>query len=146
MANIIDPGHKGQERHFERHHVRGEARLEPLDESTSLEAPFVVMLQDIARTGVMFQSPQPLAIGSQWRINFLHKGHRLGSSPLVVSHCQQVRPGFHLIGAQFMIEPIVLCQLGVKSRDLLTDDLRNAQQLLESTMADCKAYVSDDQV
>ncbi len=145
MANFIDPGNKGQERRFERHHVRGEARLEPLDESNGLEAPFMVMLQDIARTGVMFQSPQPLVIGTQWRINFLHKGHRLGTCPLVVSHCQQVRPGFYLIGAQFMIEPIVLSALGVKSRDLLTDDLRNAQQLLEATMADCKAYVGDEQ-
>lgn len=102
----------------ERHAVRGEARIEPLDEHLALGAPKEVSLQDIGLTGVMFQCDGPLPMGSKWRLRFIHRGNALAMIPVIVRYCAPLGDCYYHIGAQFAIEPAVLSALGVEEHEL----------------------------
>lgn len=119
---MFDDEPSGQDdRHFIRHSVRGEARLEPLAERLALEQPLQVMLQDIGRTGIKFYVDRPLELGSAWRMKFIHHGFAIGSAPLAIRYCDAVSESHFHIGAQFMIEPYILNIVGVPEQDLKVD-------------------------
>ncbi len=107
-----------KDRQFSRHSIRGEARLEPLDEGPSLDPPLLVMLQDIGRTGVKFMINQNLDVDSTWRLRFLHHGFCIGTVPLIVRYVKEVERGNFHAGGQFMIEPYILNMVGVSEEIL----------------------------
>jgi len=112
-----------ERRQYDRHSVRGGARIEPLHESASFGGFKDVNLLDIGRTGVRFMTNQTLPAGSQWRLRLIHHDHVLAMMPILVRYCEpQADASFH-IGAQFMIEPAVLGQLGIKEQDLGDEEL-----------------------
>jgi hypothetical protein len=105
-----------------RHTVRGEAKLEPLNENLDLVAPAQVTLQDIGRTGVMFDCDRPLPLNSAWRLRILSRGHQVASLAILIRYCRAVRDGQHQIGAQLAIEPFVLSFLGVDEHEIRMED------------------------
>lgn len=107
-------------RQSERHVVRCEGRIEPLREGDSLGAPKEVQLLDIGRMGVCLLIGESLPVGSQWRLRLIHRGYLLAQLPVIVRFCQDHGGACH-VGAQFMIEPIVLTQLGVTEQQLAHD-------------------------
>lgn len=113
-----------ERRRYDRHTVRGEARIEPLRESDDFVGPKDVHLLDIGRTGVRLLTSEPLARNSHWRLRLIHRGHALALIPILVRYAErQAASGSYHIGAQFMIEPAVLSQLGVSDLDLLRDQV-----------------------
>ncbi|QNN23297.1 hypothetical protein HED60_13775 [Planctomycetales bacterium ZRK34] len=111
-----------ERRRYDRHTIRGEARIEPLRESDDFVGLKDVYLLDIGRTGVRFLSSEPLTRNSHWRLRIVHRGHALAMVPILVRYVErQAESGSYHVGAQFMIEPAVLSQLGVSDYDLSRD-------------------------
>ena len=120
MSNAVTKDVSGaHQRKYTRHEVRATARLESLDENLQLGEPLHVMLLNIGRVGVMFESPVVLDVGTTWRLRVVQQGHLVTSVPLVVRYTKSTGCGYR-IGGQFIIEPIVLHTLGV---DPLIDGL-----------------------
>ncbi len=109
-------------RQYVRHIVRGEAKIEALNDHCSAEPPLHVNLQDIGRTGVMFESDRALELNSTWRLRILHRGYEVTTLPIIVKYCREAPTGAVMVGAQFMIEPFVLSFLGVAEHELRMED------------------------
>ncbi len=65
-------------RRFRRHVIRGEAKIEPLNEKSPLGQIQDAALLDISRTGVKLQINQSLAPDSTWRLRIIMKGQAVG--------------------------------------------------------------------
>jgi hypothetical protein len=113
-------GHKV--RSGERYEVRCEARIEPLDEHLQLETPDSVSVYDIARSGVMLHSNQPLQRGSAWRLRLLDGGCAIASLPVIVRYCREEN-GVFRVGMQLVFEPAVLMHLGVHINEETDEEL-----------------------
>ena len=107
-----------QQRNYKRHSVRGDVRIEPLEGDAPVAFDAFCMLRDISRDGLGFVCYQPLPLGSQWRLWFTIRGHNMCAQPVVIRYCKAVQTGVFLVGTQFIIEPWVLCALGVADDDL----------------------------
>ena len=107
---------------FQRYEVRGEARIEPLDERSVRGLCIDVRLRDISRTGVMFAIEGPIDVDSMWRMRLIDSGHAIGSVPILVRYCRSASDGAFEVGAQFMIEPYILNVLGVATHRLVSDE------------------------
>lgn len=124
MSHANDYNANTEHRAFERHVIRGEGRLTPLNEHELHAGPIGVMLHDICRSGVLFEADRPLEPGSTWRLNFVQRGHVIDSQPVTVRRCAECGGGVFRIGASFIVEPRVLHALGVNPTRLFNDDLR----------------------
>jgi len=108
-------------RRFTRYDVRGEARLESLDDY-DVTPPQRVKLRDIGRGGVGFLTDQDLEPFSTWRLRFEANGHPFASQPISVCFCRVVQDDLYLVGAQFIVEPYIMTLLGVPPAKLLEDE------------------------
>ncbi len=111
-----------QTRRNRRHAVRGEARLELLDERISSDRLISVTLHDVGRTGCMLLSDGAIEAGTMWRLRLHDRGQLVASQPLVVRWCRRHGQGYRL-GAQFVIEPYMLKFLGVPEAEVTADEL-----------------------
>lgn len=111
-----------RQRAFRRFTVRGDATIEPVEQS-NIERNCVkpVMLRDISRGGVGFVVEQFIDPGTVWRIAFYEHNHRMGSQVLIVRYCRLVQEGLYLVGAQFVIEPYLMVALGLNDQQLHED-------------------------
>ena len=107
-----------EQRNYKRHSVRGDVRIEPIVGDAPVAFDAYCMLRDISRDGAGFVCYQPLPLGSQWRLWFTIRGHNMCAQPVVVRYCKAVQTGVFLVGTQFIVEPWVLCALGVADDDL----------------------------
>ena len=107
-----------ESRLFARHVVRGEAKIEPLDEEAHLPLTLQVIVADISRCGVMLQIDRMVVAGSMWRLRFTESGHTLGTASILVRYCRPVGKRSYEVGGQYIIEPYILKTLGVSWHDL----------------------------
>ena len=129
-----------RKRSFRRFVVRGEATLEPVQPGRILDGNVNVMLRDISRGGVGFLSNRFHQPGEIWRIRFESKGYLVGQQSMIIKFCRLVQDGLYLTGGQFIIEPILMIELGIEGTDL-QDDTRardvlgfRASRSLEETL------------
>lgn len=108
-------------RKFVRHVIRGEGKLEPLNDHYNLGSVHHVMLQDIGRTGAMFETDQPIELNSTWRLRILHRGYQVAAIPVVIRYCRSSGAGY-LVGGLFTVEPFIMSYLGVPEHDLNMDE------------------------
>lgn len=106
-------------RRFRRFVIRGEARLEPLNNS-SLGDSQVVLLRDVGYAGVGFLTDRELDLETMWRMRFHHPNHGtvFGAQPVIVRYCRPIQPNLYMVGAEFVIEPYLLSLLGVEDKKL----------------------------
>lgn len=109
-------------RQFRRHVIRGEAKIEPLNEKSPLGQIQDVTLLDISRTGVKLQINQSLELDSTWRRRIIMKDQAVGTVPVLIRYCQSVKDGVYEVGGQIMIEPYILTILDVPQPELTQDD------------------------
>ena len=111
-----------QQRAFRRFTVRGDATIEPVEQSSiDRIATMPVMLRDISRGGIGFVVEQFIDPGTVWRLSFYEHNHRVGSQVFVVRFCRLVHNGMYLVGAQFVIEPYLMMALGIQNEQLHED-------------------------
>ncbi|MBI1370327.1 MAG: hypothetical protein GC162_16960 [Planctomycetes bacterium] len=110
------------QRRYQRFVVRGEAKLEPIDEM-ELEHPIPILLRDISRGGVGFLSNQFLEPCTMWRVRFATKDYVIGSQPIIIRFCRAVQSDLYLVGGQAVIEPYILGMLGVPANQLRHEDM-----------------------
>lgn len=113
LETLRDPQHSGRQRQFNRHIVRGDAELHPVDQSALDASPVPITLRDIGGGGLGFICDALLPAGSTWRVCFLMQGFVIGQQTLVVRHCRKIEDGVYLVGGQFCIEPGLMVALGV---------------------------------
>lgn len=115
------------QRTFKRFSVRGDARLEPLEDNETDLSTATVSLRDVSRAGVGFLIDKHLDAGSFWRIHFQSLGTwhpmRVASTCVCVRFCRLVQEGLYLVGGQFVVEPLTLVAIGVSEQDLSSDYL-----------------------
>jgi len=116
----LTPGNKRQST---RHEVRGQGKLQPLDEKLDLDPAIDVQVRDVGRTGVLFDVPCELEVNSTWRLRLVVDGHLAGTIPLLVRHTTATEAGTWRVGAQVIIEPIMLTHLGVRRDRIRFDPL-----------------------
>ncbi|QQE10766.1 hypothetical protein JD969_14835 [Planctomycetota bacterium] len=109
-------------RHFDRHIVRGEAELHPMNRSKLDPTPIEVQLRDVGRGGLGFISQDSLPLGSTWRICFTKRGFVVGQQAIIVKYSHQVSTGVYLIGSQFIIDTGLLTLLGVNPAAIDKED------------------------
>lgn len=108
----------GNRREHLRHEVRGEAELQPVGRKRLSSVPIEVQLRDLARGGVGFVCPNPLAVESSWRINFFCRGYVVGSQSLIVKRCTRIDDGLYSIGTQFVLDTGIMAALGVELSEI----------------------------
>lgn len=109
------------QRKFRRFNIRGEAKLEAIDDHGS--AATQVLLRDISRAGVGFLVDRFIEPCTQWRLRFMADGALAGSQPIAVRYCRLVQDNLYMVGGQFIIEPHILAVAGVKPEELRQDEL-----------------------
>jgi len=110
------------DRRHDRHSIRQQAKLEPLDEACDLEQIFHVTLQDLSRSGAKLLSDRPLRPNTTWRLRIIDKSLAIASLPVRICYCKTLKDGVYHLGAQVMIEPFVLAALGIDPAACETDD------------------------
>lgn len=125
-AGRCDPAVETQRR-FRRYSIRGEARLEALDERGGDES-VLVQLRDISYGGLGFLISRFVEPNTNWRIRFILHDRVFASQSLSIRFCRMIDTGFYLVGAQYIIEPFVLSLLGVAEERLRGDDLNGGDR------------------
>ena len=118
-----------ERRRFERHEIRGRAKLEPLDEQKTRLKPIDINLWEVGLNGIKFRSPINLEQDSSWRIRIIRDGHLIAHLPISVRNIKQNSTGDYFIGALYLIEPAILAQLGVPVRSIQLQGTQAADQL-----------------
>ena len=109
-------------RHFERHIIRGEAELHPMNRSKLDPTPIEIQLRDVGRGGLGFISQEDLSLGSTWRICFTKRGFVVGQQAIIVKYSHRVSSGVYLIGSRFIIDTGLLTLLGVNPATIDKED------------------------
>ena len=108
-------------RRFPRYAARGEAELYPLNEMEAETRVIRVQLREISRTGLGFFCAEPLAAGSQFRVNFVLRGYRMGHLGLIITHCEPLGERGYVAGGQVCIESGLMNLLDVHPAALDAD-------------------------
>ena len=113
------------QRQFDRHVIRGEAVLTPVEDRSKEGFMVEAHLRDVSRGGIGFVCRELLEAGSRWRIEFRQHGHAIAEQTIVVRHCREVRSNLYLCGSQFIASAGLLTLLGVPAADLLAESESN---------------------
>jgi hypothetical protein len=126
MSKSAKTKQDAERRRFVRHVIRGQARVEPLDEQMSDGHSTQVTIRDICRVGLLVECERELEIGSTWRMRFIDHNYCLGTVPFIVRNCRKVGQSRHHVGGMFMIEPFILKHLGIDDRTVLNEGLESS--------------------
>lgn len=109
-------------RSFQRHSVRGEARLFPVSRFVTQDSVEDIQLRDIGRGGIGFLCRHALPLNALYRVDLLNQGYTLSSVEVLIRHVTPLSDGLYRIGATFIIQSSLLLELGV-SKDALERDI-----------------------
>jgi hypothetical protein len=108
------PAQELSKRRFRRLAVRGEAELQPVDQSRLDLRPIPIHLRDVSLGGLGFTCKEGLAVNSLWRCNFAAQDLVIATQTILVRHCREINSGLFLVGGQICIDSGLLYLLGVE--------------------------------
>lgn len=111
-----------KQRRFKRFAIRGDARLEPMDEN-ALDEPMTVLLRDISRGGVGFLCDRSLEPQTSWRLRFENRGNIVGAQPVIIRFSRLIQRNLYIAGGQFVLEPYLLSLAGVPESQLKQEEM-----------------------
>jgi hypothetical protein len=126
-------------RRFSRHSVRGQARIEPLDEMLSNVHTLQVTIRDICTIGMLFEIEKELEVQSTWRVRFIDHNYCAGSVPFIVRNCRKISENVFQVGGMFVIEPYLLKYLGMTYQQVQRELLGGPEFLSSGSFASPEA-------